>query len=42
MTLKIYTCSKGHDYASRQDPKSKKMKDRPQCATCGEREQTHK
>lgn len=32
-----YTCSKGHKYASRKDPKSSKIKDRPQCGICGER-----
>ncbi len=37
MPLIIYTCTKGHEFASRKDPKSNKVKDKPQCSICGER-----
>lgn len=38
MTLKIITCICGNQYASKKDPKAKRVHDRPQCVECGARE----
>lgn len=37
MTLKIYQCTCGNEYSSRQDPDAANTHDRPQCSQCGKR-----
>ncbi len=38
MSVKIIRCVCGNKYATRKDPKSELVRERPQCGICGKRE----